>query len=207
MSERLFAIIPAAGHSRRMRQPKLLLDLGGQSVLARLLSALNTIEEIEAVCLVVRRDDLALAEVAERGGATVLRPEHDPPEMRDSVEFALAEIERRFSPQSDDAWMLIPADHPLIEPGTLRQIVDAWNSRSADVLIPTHQEKGGHPTLFRWSTARRIKSIPANLGINQLMEDTSLNVERIEFDAPELLIDLDTPEDYERAVQWWNHRQ
>ncbi|HUG20815.1 MAG TPA: NTP transferase domain-containing protein, partial [Planctomycetaceae bacterium] len=175
MSERLFTIIPAAGRSRRMGQPKLLLDLVGQSVLARLLAALNTVEEIEAVCLVVRKDDLALAEEAERGGATVLRPEHDPPEMRDSVEFALAEIERRFSPRPDDAWMLIPADHPLIDPGTLRQIVDAWNSRSAVVLIPTHQGKGGHPTLFRWSTAASIKSIPADKGINQLMADTSLN--------------------------------
>jgi molybdenum cofactor cytidylyltransferase len=207
MSERLFVVIPAAGRSRRMGQPKLLLDLGGQSVLARLLAALNTVEEIEAVCLVTRQDDRVLTEEANRGGATVLSPPIDPPEMRDSVEFALAEIERRFSPRSDDAWMLIPADHPLLEPGTLRQIVDAWNSRSADVLIPTHQEKGGHPTLFRWSTARRIKSIPANLGINQLFHDDKLNVERIEFDAPELLIDLDTPEDYERALQWWKHRQ
>lgn len=207
MSPRLFSIIPAAGHSRRMGQPKLLLDLGGHSVLARLLTTLNTIEEIEAVCLVVRRDDLALAEEAARGGATVLQPEHDPPEMRDSVEFALAEIERRFSPQSDDAWMLIPADHPLIEPDTLRQIVDAWNSRSADVLIPTHQGKGGHPTLFRWSTADRINSIPADQGINHLLHGQAFKVERIEFDAPELLIDLDTPEDYERAVQWWNRRQ
>lgn len=207
MSERLFVVIPAAGRSRRMGQPKLLLDLGGHSVLARLLAALNTVEEIEAVCLVARQDDLALVEEAERGGATVLRPEHDPPEMRDSVEFALAEIERRFSPRPDDAWMLIPADHPLIEPGTLRQIVDAWKSSYADVLIPTHQGKGGHPTLFRWSTTARINLIPADQGINQLMEDTSLNIERIEFDAPELLIDLDTPEDYERALQWWNRRQ
>jgi molybdenum cofactor cytidylyltransferase len=204
MSERLFAIIPAAGHSRRMGQPKLLLDLGGQSVLSRLLEALRTVEEIEAICLVARRDDLALAEAAERGGAIVLRPATDPPEMRDSVEFALAEIERRFSPQPDDAWMLIPADHPLIDPETLRQIVDVWESSSADILIPTHLGKGGHPTMFRWSTAARIKSIPTDRGINQLLNDDGLHIEQIEFDAPELLIDLDTPEDYDRAVQWWN---
>ena len=113
MSERLFGIIPAAGHSRRMGQPKLLLDLGGQSILSRLLEALKTIEGMETVCVVARQDDLTLVEAAERGGATVLRPTTDPPEMRDSVEFALREIERLFAPQADDAWMLIPADHPL----------------------------------------------------------------------------------------------
>ena len=36
-----FALIPAAGRSRRMGTPKLLLDVGGQTVLARLLAALE----------------------------------------------------------------------------------------------------------------------------------------------------------------------
>src|SRR5580704_2609900 len=42
LSEFPFALIPAAGRSRRMGAPKLLLNFGGQTVLARLLAALET---------------------------------------------------------------------------------------------------------------------------------------------------------------------
>ncbi|MFT4555717.1 MAG: CTP:molybdopterin cytidylyltransferase MocA, partial [Planctomycetaceae bacterium] len=34
----LFAIVPAAGLSRRMGQPKLVMDLGGKAVIERLLT-------------------------------------------------------------------------------------------------------------------------------------------------------------------------
>ena len=71
------------------------------------------------------------------------------------------------------------------------------------MLIPTHRGTGGHPTFFRWSTVDQIRTIPDDKGINQLFFDDTLRIERVEFDAPELLIDLDTPEDYERAIQWW----
>ena len=45
--QRLFAVVPAAGHSRRMGRPKLLLPLGASTVIARMLAALAR-PEIEA---------------------------------------------------------------------------------------------------------------------------------------------------------------
>ena len=54
---RLFAIIPAAGLSRRMGEPKLLLNLAGQTVIARLLNALDH-PRMTSRSVVVRQSDI-----------------------------------------------------------------------------------------------------------------------------------------------------
>jgi CTP:molybdopterin cytidylyltransferase MocA len=198
---RIFAIVPAAGHSRRMGSPKLLLDLAGKSVLARLLETLGGDDRITETILVARSGDARLIAEAERCGATVLRPEADPREMRDSVELALADVAARHRPADDDAWALIPADYPLIRPETLARILDCWNDYGEDILIPTSNGRGGHPTLFRWSLAAEVAGIPENCGLNRLFERHAQRVRRQEFGAAELLFDLDTPADVDRALR------
>ncbi|MFM8222134.1 MAG: NTP transferase domain-containing protein, partial [Planctomycetaceae bacterium] len=89
---RLFAVIPAAGFSRRMGQPKLLLPWRGSTVVEHLLSALAH-PRVVARCVVCRRSDHELSRVVERGGGRVIQPAVDPPEMKDSVLAALDEIE------------------------------------------------------------------------------------------------------------------
>ena len=88
MTPRLVAIVPAAGLSRRMGQPKLLLDLAGRTVIARVIEALR--DAGIARCLVVVRpaDTDLMQEVTTAGGEVVL-PATDPADMRQSVEWAL----------------------------------------------------------------------------------------------------------------------
>ena len=184
-----------------MGSPKLLLDLGGKTVLSRLIETLRSDDRIVETLLVARTDDKELIVEAERSGAIVLRPTNDPPEMRDSVEFALAHIEARHEPAPNDAWALIPADHPLIRPITLARILDYWSECDADILVPTSGGRGGHPTLFRWSMAVEVAGLPADCGLNRLIERSSQRVHRRAFDASELLFDLDTPADYQNALR------
>ena len=53
---RLVVIVPAAGHSRRMGQPKLLLPLGDRPVIARLVEAFDHPSVLD-VLVVIRPDD------------------------------------------------------------------------------------------------------------------------------------------------------
>ena len=56
----LFAIVPAAGLSRRMGQPKLVMDLGGKTVIERLLTTLSH-PAVDETIVVIRRGDDGLA--------------------------------------------------------------------------------------------------------------------------------------------------
>ena len=123
---RVFAIIPAAGHSRRMGQPKLLLPLDrNRTVIERLLSVLNLSGITERI-VVMRKDETALREMVQSANAIAVQPEFDPPDMRFSVEEALAHIASTYGPNEIDAWLLIPGDYPAIKPSTVRRLLESW---------------------------------------------------------------------------------
>ena len=199
MSEppRLFAVIPAAGHSRRMGQPKLLLPLGGTTVIERVLTVLDH-PAIAARCVVVREGDAPLTEAVRRAGGLVLHPPADPPDMRASVSFALEAIQRDFSPRDDDCWMLLPADHPVLDLGLIETLVDSWKRDRPLILVPRVGDRRGHPTLFRWSLAREVARIPIDHGLNWLLSEHAAEVSELPVEGEAALTDLDTPEDYER---------
>ena len=194
---RLFAVIPAAGFSRRMGQPKLLLPWGGSTVIEHLLAALSH-PRIIARCVVCRRDDGELARVVDRAGGQVIQPAVDPPEMKDSVLAALGEIERLWHPAPDEGWVLCPGDQPLLPPGILQPLVAAWDAGTAEVLIPRHGGHKGHPVLFRWQLYGEIRTLGADEGLNALVRHPSRKIEFVDLDVPGILVDLDTPEDYAR---------
>lgn len=196
---RLFAIVPAAGLSRRMGQPKLVMDLLGKPVVQWLLETLDQ-PEIEATIIVMRSSDESLQTCVAQTEAIPILPEVDPADMRTSVEHALAEVRHSFAPQPDDAWLLIPADHPILDADTLRELLTHWQEVDADILVPTHGGRRGHPAFFRWPLADQVAAIPADSGINCLLKNEDVIVEEYESPLPGVVQDLDTPTDFEALV-------
>ncbi|MEX1094874.1 MAG: nucleotidyltransferase family protein [Planctomycetales bacterium] len=192
---RIFAVVPAAGHSRRMGVPKLLLPLGGKTVLARLLESLDR-PGIAGRFVVVRPDDEPLASEAEKCGATVVRPEIAPPDMRASVEAALEHIEKQHAPAPEEGWLLAPADHPLLDGAVVDALIAHWQQESCGILVPTGAGRRGHPALFRWRLARAVRALPADAGANRLLEEFAEEVRELAVERESVLTDLDTPADY-----------
>lgn len=192
---RLFALIPAAGRSRRMGTSKLLLPWRDTTVIEQLIGTL-TRSDITAVAIVLRPDDHALREVVQRTTALAIIPDHEPPEMRDSIEIGLRAIRQRFAPSDNDGWLLIPADHPLIEPEMLDGLLMRWSQGDCQALLPTLDQRRGHPTLLRWSLAARIEQLPRDVGVNTLLRSLPSLVTEWSTDRESVLADLDTPEDY-----------
>src|SRR5437773_1600912 len=96
-----YAIVPAAGRSRRMGSPKLLLPWGDSTLIERLLAAWRE-SRVNQIVVVVHPNDRELA--ARCGGerTTIVAPAVPPPEMKDSVTAALRRIEQSFSPRHSD---------------------------------------------------------------------------------------------------------
>ena len=203
---RLFAVIPAAGLSRRMGRPKLQLQLGGRSVLHHLLDGLVD-ARISDRLVVIRESDEPLRNLAQQIGVAPVLPSSDPPDMRMSVQIALNEIQAR---QTDlhpdhDAWLLIPADHPVVNPALVTGLIDAWNCLEANVdgLVPVFKGRSGHPCIFRWRVANLVEKIPADQGLNWLKRSGRIQLHEWVTDDPSTLLDLDTPDDWARLQRDW----
>ncbi|MCP4505106.1 MAG: NTP transferase domain-containing protein, partial [Fuerstiella sp.] len=84
-SGRCFAIVPAAGKSRRMGQPKLMLPFAEGLLIDRLLKAW-TDSEVFRVIVVVRQNDRNLSEACHRWPVDVVHPGTDPTDMKESIQ-------------------------------------------------------------------------------------------------------------------------
>ena len=191
---RVFAVIPAAGQSRRMGRPKLILPVGGQTVIRRLLHALED-ARIEERVVVTRRDDQFLADEVSASGATLVQPVPDPPDMRSSVEHAVAWLRSNHAPINEDRVLLVPADHPVLASAVIADVLHQCLSVDA-IVIPTYQGRRGHPTVFPWSVINELNDIPADNGLNWLVHRDPNRVCELAVDDAAILTDLDTPDDY-----------
>jgi molybdenum cofactor cytidylyltransferase len=197
---RSFAIVPAAGRSRRMGYPKLLLTHAGRTLIEHVLAAWRA-SRVERVLVVVHPDDDDLAAICQLSGADVIRPETPPAEMKDSVACALAEIAARYQPTASDVWLLAPADMPALTAPVIDWVLAAHRANRPTIVVPTHGGRRGHPVLFPWSLATAVAALGDDEGINAIV--ARHEVREIETPTVEILSDIDSRDDFER----WRNQQ
>jgi molybdenum cofactor cytidylyltransferase len=193
---RMFAVLPAAGQSRRMGQPKLLLPWGN---FPTLLDAVLTHWRAAVpahVVLVLRADDAGLLAIARRHPIQVVAADPPPRDMKVSVQLALTWIAEHLQPNKSDAWLLSPADVPWISPQLLSRMRAAHASNPDCIVVPSFQQRRGHPVLFPWPLAAEVAALAEDEGVN-ILARRHPTIELVENDS-RIVEDIDTPQDYQR---------
>jgi molybdenum cofactor cytidylyltransferase len=186
-----------------MGRSKLALPLGGRTVIEHVVAAIRQ-AGIEHVLVVLGPHVAELQPLAEGAGASVHILPEATPDMRATVQHGLRWLEDHFSPDPNAAWLLVPADHPALRPEVVRQLLAARQGDPAhSIFIPTCQGKRGHPALIGWLHVAGMRALPADQGLNVYLRQHGEQTRELPIESPEVLLDLDTPEDYERLVQEW----
>jgi molybdenum cofactor cytidylyltransferase len=196
-----YAIIPACGASNRMGCPKLLLKLDGRTILERVIHSLRA-GGVDQILVVAHPQLPELVHVAVRAGAGSIQPAHETADMRETVAIGLGWVEENSSPNGDEGWFLVPADHPCLDPEVVRRLIDARGRyRDKTVFVPVHAGRRGHPALLAWSHAYQILKgrIPGG-GLNHYIRGQEAVTHLVPVDSPGVLGDLDTPEDWRRIL-------
>jgi molybdenum cofactor cytidylyltransferase len=192
------AVVPAAGRSERMGRPKLLLPIGGQSVIARVIAALRD-GGADPVVVVVPPAAIpgasALADAAGLSGARVVIADPAPPDMRASVERGLDRLAQGPTPST---LLLAPGDSPGIDAVLVARVVARARSAPRAIIIPSSHGRRGHPIALPWALVAEIRALPDDVGINALVARHADQVIELDVAHPDALADLDTPEDYRR---------
>jgi molybdenum cofactor cytidylyltransferase len=184
-----------------MGRPKLALPLGGRTVLECVISALRQ-AGIEHIIVVLGPNGTALATLAESAGAHAVILSEETPDMRSTVERGLAWLEERLHPHSDDSLLLVPADHPTLQPAIVEQLLQARADHPAkSIIIPTYSGQRGHPALIAYSHVAGIRAMQPGRGLNRYLRDHPAEVLEVQTNSPQVLCDLDTPKEYEALLK------
>lgn len=179
---------------------KLLLSLGKDTVIQRLVRGLSA-PFVTKIIVVARQGDDLLKEHLAGMNLQLIQPDTDPPDMKASVQIALKWIKAHYQPSETDSWLLIPADHPVLNGAVVESLYEVWQNSQASSMIPTFQGQKGHPAFFRWPVSTQVFQLQEDEGINALWKNQKIQPLLFECNHPEILIDLDTPEDYKFVQQ------
>jgi molybdenum cofactor cytidylyltransferase len=200
------AIVPAAGASRRMGRPKLLLPYGGDTVLGALVGALRE-AGVSPIVVVAAADDAEMrawcttaAAAATPAGelrvALNAAPEHG---MLSSILAGLAALGGAGTLAGGRATLLVcPGDLPALRPGTVVELLRRREAAGAGLAVPVHRGRRGHPLAVAPALVPEIESLHPGRGLRQLLDLHPGELLTVEVDDPGCVADLDTPEDYER---------
>ncbi|HEV7668861.1 MAG TPA: nucleotidyltransferase family protein [Thermoanaerobaculia bacterium] len=193
------ALLPAAGASRRMGRPKLLLPFGTSTVIGSLVASFRT-AEIERIIVVAAPGDLPLHDWVRRTGLTLAINPDPERGMLSSVVAGLAALGGTEALTArHEALLISPADLPTLQPETIRATLAALSIPGIALAWPTYRGKNGHPLGIAAEAVAGISTLDPAIGLKQLRDRFSGHTIEISVDDPGAVADVDTPEEYARV--------
>lgn len=185
-------IVLAAGLATRMGAFKQLLPLGDQSLIESVVDQLCSRLERVVVVLGHRAEEVA-GVLAGRPVQCVYNPDY-PLGMSTSVQCGI----RGAGPAS--AYLICLGDQPRLA-ALLEPLLMAAAQSPKGILIPTYRGRRGHPLLIRNTYVEEIMSLSPDQGLNTVTRAHRHDTLEVPVDESGALEDLDTPADYQQALQ------
>ncbi|MCS7178965.1 MAG: HAD-IIA family hydrolase [Anaerolineae bacterium] len=185
-------VLLAAGGSTRFGQPKQLLEWNGVPMVAHVADGALEAGLSPVVAVLGHAAQEVQKALAGRPVriATNWRWEEG---LSTSIQAGLSVL-----PPETDAAVFLQCDQPLVTPDLLRRLVARFEETGAPIVCPAVQGQCTPPALFARSLFRELAGLTGDQGGRVLLLRYLDQVETVEVEDPDLLADLDTPEEYER---------
>jgi molybdenum cofactor cytidylyltransferase len=177
-----------------MGRPKLLLPWGDGLLIDQVLNAWVS-SRVDQVFVIVRKDDVELAEACRRSGAQIIFPTCDPLDMKESVQCGLRVIAESYQPLDQDRCFVAPADLPTLSPQIIDRLI-AMESDASKIVVPRFGQRQGHPVLLPWPITKKIFELGPDEGVDHVVKRHEKR--SVAFAEDERVMDVDTPEQYQR---------
>lgn len=185
------AIIPAAGASERMGEPKALLIYRGATFLETILQACRALG-LKRRIVVLGPDKDRIVQRVDLSGETVLENPDPPSGPLRSVQLAI----RQILDHPVEAVLIWHVDHPHVGIATAQVLIDRFREGTAGIVVPAYAGRRGHPVLFARSTFEDLLTAPAGRGARHVVHADPTRVATVAVGDRAVCEDIDTPEDY-----------
>jgi molybdenum cofactor cytidylyltransferase len=188
------AIILAAGESRRMGQPKMLLPWGKTTVLGQVISTFKA-AGVEDTVVIIGGAREQVEEIAKQYGArSVFNADFKNGEMLPSLQRGL----EAQSPQAQAALIGL-GDQPQVQEGTVRLVCETFMRTQAKLVVPSYQMRRGHPWLVERSLWSELLAMQQPQSARDFLNRHAEEIQYVQAQTASILADLDTLEDYKKA--------
>ena len=191
-SGRVAGVVLAAGTSSRMGRNKLLLPLGGTSVLRRAVATAREAALDPVVVVLGHQSDRALSELAGMACIPVVNPEYARG-MNTSVRAGISAV-----PEDVSGAVLMLADMPFVTRDMLATLVRRFRTAGAPLVISDYEGVNAPPMLYDRSLFPELQAMTGD-GCGREVVRRHRSEAAVVSWPKAALADVDLPGDYEDA--------
>lgn len=179
-----------------MGQPKALLTYQGQTFIDSIIQNVK-LAGIENIFVVTGRHGTQIRNKINNSDSCTYLNNPDPDRGQlSSIQIGLAQLK-------DDVigMMLVLVDHPLVMLSTYQAIISEAKQYPDSIIIPSFNEKNGHPVYFGWKYFQELLQAPLDKGARVVVHKYNERIIKIDVKDKGILHDIDLPEDYQNLVE------
>ena len=189
-----WAIILAAGSSRRMGSQKLVLPYGKNTIIETVIdNVLNS--AVDHVLVVLGADQERIRKTIGNRPVQFCHNQEHEKGMLSSVICGIRNL-----PSDAGTALIFLGDQPGIPPSVTNEVIDAYNEELKGIVIPLHNHRRGHPLLVDLKYRKQVESLDLEEGLRTLRHHFPDDVLEVEVDEAGILLDIDTRDDYNNAT-------
>ncbi|MFY9398497.1 MAG: nucleotidyltransferase family protein [Desulfomonilia bacterium] len=188
-------IVLAAGKSSRIGTTKQLLELGGVTLLGRVIAAAKS-SRLDEVLVVLGHDARAIKDRVDLSDVRVVMNSDYEQGQSTSVKRGLEYV----SPRAEAAMFLL-ADQPLVDGRVIDTLIEGFQKSRKPIVVPVYGGRRGNPVVIgRGLFAELAATAWGDAGARVLFEGHAQDIHCVHLGTDSIHADVDTLEDYRRLL-------
>jgi molybdenum cofactor cytidylyltransferase len=191
------AVVLSAGESSRMRRPKALLPIEGQTFIERIVAALRQ-AGLEKILVVLGHNAEQMRQKISHLPVTVLVNSDYPQGQLSSLQVAVRYL---LADENCRGMLVHLVDHPYVNADLVNLLIERFDNSGKLIVVPRFHGKRGHPVIFARSLFDELLNAPIDQGAKAVVN--AHREETLEVDTADegITVDIDTPELYRQHVK------
>jgi len=190
----IWAIILAAGESKRMGKPKLLLPFGEKTIIETVID--NVIQsKVEKILVVLGSNWKKIKKKIKNLPLKIIVNSNFTKGMLSSVQCGFQTL-----PKNTQAVLVVLGDQPAVSSAIIDKIIDAFKRIKKGIVLPVYKNNRGHPVLIDMKYRDEVENLSPDVGLRDLVYNHPEDILEVEVETPGILGDIDDMEDYRRGL-------
>jgi molybdenum cofactor cytidylyltransferase len=191
----IWAMILAAGESKRMGKPKLLLPFGEKTIIETIVETVVS-SKVEKTLIIFGSEREKIEEKIKNYPVKIVYNRDFRSGMLSSVQCGFQSL-----PEETRAVLVVLGDQPKISATVINKLVDAYKSSGKGIVLPVYNKERGHPVLIDVKYREEVENLNPEVGLRGTVYNHPEDILEVEVETPSIFQDIDDESDYKRELE------
>lgn len=191
----IWAMILAAGESKRMGKPKLLLPFGEKTIIETVVETVVS-SKVKKTLVILGSDREKIEDKIKNYPVEIVY-------NRDFRSGMLSSVQCGFNalPAEARAVLVVLGDQPKISKAIINKLIAAYKSSEKGIVLPVYKKERGHPVLIDLKYREEVKNLSPEVGLRGTVYNHPEDILEVDVETPSIFQDIDYESDYKKELE------